>query len=45
MAYVTDIDDMDDAPDEEMDEMEVEDDPDAIVDQQYADAEDRAGVE
>jgi len=31
MAYGKDIDDMDDAPDEEMDEMEVEDDPDAIV--------------
>jgi len=45
MAYGTDIDDMDDAPNEEMDEVDVEDDPDAIVDQQYADAEDRAGVE
>jgi len=45
MAYGTDIDDMDDEPDEEMDEMDVEDDLDAIVDQQYAEAEDRAGVE
>jgi len=45
MGYGKDIDEMDDAPDEDMDEMEVEDDPDTIVDQQYADAEDRAGVE
>jgi len=45
MAYGKDIEDMDDAPGEEMDMMDVEDDPDAIVDQQYADAEDRAGVE
>jgi len=45
MAYGKDIDEMDHAPDEDMDEMDVEDDPDTIVDQQYADAEDRAGVE